>query len=129
MRRRRLFWQLYPATLLIALAALAAIALDATMLLRPFYIAHTEDDLESRVQLAEDHIVPLLAAKEYAKTDALCKELGQRSATRFTVILPDGTVVGDSLQSPQQMDKHNDRPECCDALNTDRAKAFPCARA
>jgi two-component system phosphate regulon sensor histidine kinase PhoR len=122
MRRRRLFWQLYPATLLIALAALAAIALDATMLLRPFYIAHTEDDLESRVQLAEDHIVPLLAAKEYAKTDALCKELGQRSATRFTVILPDGTVVGDSLQSPQQMDKHNDRPEVRDALNTDMSK-------
>ena len=117
MRRRRLFWQLYPPTLLIALVALAVVALDATSSLRQFYLAHTAADLESRAFLAEDPIAPLLAAKKYAEIDALCKELGKRSSTRLTVVLPDGTVVGDSLESPQQMENHAKRPEVADALN------------
>ncbi len=117
MRRRRLFWQLYPATLLIALLAMAAIALDASSSLRQFYLARIAEDLESRAHLAEDQIVPLLAAKNYVQIDALCKELGKRSATRLTVILPDGKVVGDSLESPRQMDNHATRPEVADALS------------
>ena len=116
MRKRRLFWQLYPATLLIALLALAVVALDASFSLRRFYLAHTADDLESRARLAEDQIVPLLAARKYAEIDVLCKDLGQRSSTRLTVILPDGKVVGDSLELPQQMDNHGGRPEVVKAL-------------
>ena len=111
MHRPRLFWQLYPATLLIALVALAVVALDASLSLRRFYLAHTAKDLESRARLAEDQIVPLLAAGKYAEIDALCKDLGNRSSTRLTVILPDGKVVGDSEQSPPEMDNHATRPE------------------
>src|SRR5208282_4825649 len=85
--------------------------------LRRFYLARTAEDLEARARLAEDQIVPLLAAKKYVEIDTLCKELGKRSATRLTVILPDGKVVGDSLESPQLMDNHATRPEVDDALN------------
>ena len=118
MRKPRLFWQLYPATLLIALLSLAVVALDASSSLRQFYLARTAEDLRSRASLVEDQITPLLAAQKYAEIDALCKDLGQRSSTRFTVILPDGKVVGDSLESPQQMDNHATRPEVIEALNT-----------
>ena len=41
----------------------------------------------------------------------MCKELGEKAATRLTVILPDGKVVGDSEESPQNMDNHADRHE------------------
>ncbi len=116
MRRRRLFWQLYPATLLIALVALAAVARDATSSLRRFYLDRTAEDLESRARLAEGQFIPLLAAGKHAEIDALCKTLGKRSSTRLTVILADGTVVGDSLEAPQQMDNHGRRPEVIDAL-------------
>jgi two-component system, OmpR family, phosphate regulon sensor histidine kinase PhoR len=116
MRRTRLFWQLYPATLLIALAALAVIALDATSSLRQFYLDRTADDLEARAHLAEDQFIPLLVAGDRAKIDDLCKELGKRSATRFTVILPDGSVVGDSLRSPPEMDNHGHRDEVIKAI-------------
>ncbi|MGA2258263.1 MAG: ATP-binding protein [Thermoguttaceae bacterium] len=116
MRRRRLFWQLYPATLLIALVALAVVALDASSSLRQFYIARTAEDLESRARLAEDQIVPLLAGKKYDEIDALCKELGKRTSTRLTVILSNGKVVGDSLESPKEMDNHATRSEVADAL-------------
>jgi two-component system phosphate regulon sensor histidine kinase PhoR len=116
MRRPRLFWQLFLGTFLIALVALAVLALDASSSLRQFYLARTAEDLESRASLVEDRVVPLLAAKEYAQIDALCKQLGKRSSTRLTVILPDGTVVGDSLESPQKMDNHALRPEVAAAL-------------
>jgi two-component system phosphate regulon sensor histidine kinase PhoR len=117
MRRKRLFWQLYPATLLIALASLAVLAVDAEVCLRRFYLDRTAEDLEARARLAEDQIIPLLAAKKYAEIDALCKELGQRSATRLTVILPDGKPVGDSLRQPREMDNHATRPEVVDAMD------------
>ena len=117
MRRRRLFWQLYPATLLIALAALAVVALDTTSSLRRFYLDRTAEGLESRAHLVEDQIVPLLVAGKYAEIDSLCKELGRRSSTRLTVILPSGKVVGDSLEAPQEMDNHGQRPEVIDALD------------
>ena len=120
MRKRRLFWQLYPATLLIALLALAAVALDASFSLDRFYLARTAEDLQARACLAEDQVAGLLAGKKYAEIDALCKELGQRSSTRLTVILPDGKVVGDSLESPQQMDNHGTRPEVVEALDEDK---------
>jgi two-component system, OmpR family, phosphate regulon sensor histidine kinase PhoR len=120
MRRRRLFWQLFPATLLIALVSLAVVALDATLSLRWFYLDRTAEDLQSRAHLVEDQIVPLLAAKKYAEIEALCKELGQRSSTRLTVILPDGKVVGDSLESPVVMDNHATRSEVIDALDPDK---------
>ncbi|MEI8373254.1 MAG: ATP-binding protein [Planctomycetota bacterium] len=111
MRKRRLFWQLYPVTLLIALLALALVALDTSSSLRQFYLARTAEDLESRAHLTEGQVIPLLATQKYAEIDALCKELGKRSSTRLTVILPEGKVVGDSDESPQQMDNHATRPE------------------
>lgn len=117
MRRRRLFWQLYPATLLIALISLAVLAVDAEISLRRFYLDRTAEDLEARAHLAEDQIRPLLAAGKYAEIDAHCKELGTRSSTRLTVILPDGKVVGDSLRLPQEMDNHGTRPEVVEALD------------
>ncbi len=49
-------------------------------------------------------------------------DLGERSSTRLTVILPDGKVVGDSVEMPQQMDKHDTRPEVVDALNPEKGR-------
>ncbi len=61
-----------------------------------------------------------MAAGRFAEIDALCKKLGKRSATRLTVILPDGKVVGDSERSPQEMENHGRRPEVIDALDSDK---------
>ena len=41
MHKQRLFWQLFPATLLIALVSLAAVAWDALSSLRQFYLDRT----------------------------------------------------------------------------------------
>ncbi len=44
------------------------------------------------------------------------KEMRASSATRFTVVLPSGKVIGDTFADPAAMDNHSDRPEIRDAL-------------
>ena len=56
--------------------------------------------------------------------DAICKEAGRLSATRITVILPDGTVIGDSRETPQLMDNHANRPEIITALAGQTGKSL-----
>jgi two-component system phosphate regulon sensor histidine kinase PhoR len=58
----------------------------------------------------------LIAEKDYKQADELAKILGGKSATRITVILPDGRVVGDSDHDPSTMDRHDDRPEVKNVL-------------
>jgi two-component system phosphate regulon sensor histidine kinase PhoR len=116
MRRKRLLWQLYPSYLLITLAALLAITLYASGALRRFHLDQTKADLESRARLIQDEVRRHLAAEELDDVDRLCKERGTTSATRITVVLPSGKVVGDSYEAPEAMDNHADRPEILEAL-------------
>ena len=57
-----------------------------------------------------------VAAGHFERIDALCKELGNTTDTRITVILPNGKVVGETEESPERMDAHSDRPEIIAAL-------------
>ena len=58
--------------------------------------------------------------------DWRCKELGQLTRARVTVVLPDGRVVGDSASDPAAMDNHGNRPEIQAALagNIGRSERF-----
>jgi len=44
------------------------------------------------------------------------REFGGLTATRLTVILPSGVVIGDSDEDPSRMENHADRPEVAEAL-------------
>jgi len=52
------------------------------------------------------------------------EEAGRLSATRITVILPNGTVVGDSRETPQLMNNHANRPEIITALADQTGKSL-----
>ncbi|MGA8179525.1 MAG: ATP-binding protein, partial [Desulfobacterales bacterium] len=56
--------------------------------------------------------------------DAVCKEVGESSATRFTVILPSGRVIGDSNENPAVMDNHALRPEVIKAREESVGKSI-----
>ena len=111
MRKRRLLWQLYPSQLLITLVALLAVTLYVSDTLRDFYIAQTVKDLESRVQLAAEQIKTPFFNLQYDELNNLCREIGKKSSTRFTVILNSGEIAGDSDKDPAKMANHSDRPE------------------
>jgi len=115
-RRKRLIWQLFPPFLLITLFSLLAVSWYASNSLHHFFLDQTEADLKIRALLVEKQIIALLAPLDAAEVDAICKDIGKKSATRITVILPSGQVVGDSRETPHLMDNHAGRPEIALAL-------------
>ncbi|OIN96447.1 MAG: PAS domain-containing sensor histidine kinase [Deltaproteobacteria bacterium CG1_02_45_11] len=115
-KKKRLLWQLYPSYLLITLIALVTVAWYASDSLRYFFLDQTAADLEARARFLERQIVRYLAPEDVTSIDLICKEIGASAATRLTVILSSGQVVGDSEEEPDRMDNHADRPEVTKAL-------------
>jgi two-component system phosphate regulon sensor histidine kinase PhoR len=113
---RRLLWQLFPSYLLITLISLLAVSWYASGAMRHFFLDQTATDLRARAALLDKQIKVLLSPLRGETIDAICKEAGRLSATRITVILPDGTVIGDSRETPRLMDNHANRPEIAAAL-------------
>ncbi len=93
MAHRRLLWQLFPTFLLITLSSVIIIILYSYYIIGEIYLQVKTSDLESRILLVENQICAFLIRNEYTKIDSLCKDLGIRSQTRFTVILNDGRVI------------------------------------
>ena len=94
----------------------AAVSWYASGAMRHFFLEQTATDLEARAALLDKQIKVLLSSLRGETIDAICKEAGRLSATRITVILPDGTVIGDSRETPRLMDNHANRPEIATAL-------------
>ncbi len=115
MRRRRLFWQLFPSYIIIILLSLIAVTWFASYAFKTFFINQSIDDLISRARLIEGRFIPLINSGNSTDIDSLCKSLGELSITRITVVDPSGKVLGDSEEEPQRMDNHNDRPEIIQA--------------
>jgi two-component system phosphate regulon sensor histidine kinase PhoR len=92
--------------------------------MRQFFLDQTATDLKARAALLDKQIKELLSPLRSETIDAICKEAGRLSATRITVILPDGTVIGDSRETPQLMDNHANRPEIITALAGQTGKSL-----
>jgi two-component system phosphate regulon sensor histidine kinase PhoR len=114
MHRKRLLWQLYPSYLLITIFALLAVIWFVSRLLHDFHLEETAADLETRARLLEQRFSDL--PLDDGRADSLCKQLGRKTSTRITVVLPSGKVIADSETDPADMDNHADRPEIIEAL-------------
>jgi two-component system, OmpR family, phosphate regulon sensor histidine kinase PhoR len=113
-KRKRLFWQLFIPYLMIVVFAVVAVLLYSSNLLEGILLRQTESDLRSQATLFQEQIRGNFPPDE--QSDTACKILGKKVHTRFTVILPNGRVVGDSDENPARMDNHLDRPEVTSAL-------------
>ncbi|MHC4290252.1 MAG: PAS domain-containing sensor histidine kinase, partial [Planctomycetota bacterium] len=96
MPRKRLLWQLYPTYLLLTVIAVLAAAWYTSHSLRTFHFHQVSEGIKSRAHLVRQQIANDLAGGDLEKIDRFCKTTGPLSATRITVILPDGRVIGDS---------------------------------
>ncbi len=116
MFKRTLHRQLYLSYLLITLLSLGAIGGYTVSALHHFYNEQTSADLESRARLIQHQVSHHFASVNIPALKRLAETLGQPGEQRITLILPDGTVVGDSDENPDRMDNHADRPEVKEAL-------------
>ncbi len=118
MGKRSLVWRLFASHLIVTVIALAAFESLALRLLTAFHERHLASDLETRARLAAEHLQPLFSEQNTDALQQTCRRLGELTKTRFTIILEDGTVVGDSEEDPSLMENHGNRPEVREALQT-----------
>ena len=123
MKRIRLIWQIFPVFFMIALVSLVAAVWLASHAIEVFYLEQTASDLKARVELLGQQVAPYYDPLQRDTIDRICKTAGQATSARFTVILPDGRVVGDSRENPIHMDNHAGRPEMSAALNGKQGKS------
>ena len=114
--RKKLIRQIAPLFFVLALVSLVSFSVYAAILLRNFHIEQIRWDLEAISLVAGEQVGGLVAGGRVNEVDTLVKMLGDRIATRITVIMPDGTVLGDSGRDPQSMENHADRPEVIEAM-------------
>jgi two-component system phosphate regulon sensor histidine kinase PhoR len=115
-KRKRLFWLLLPSYWILTTLAIVVASLYAYHSMQNLYFQTLEKDIRTRALLMADEVAPLVQETNHPAIDALCKRLGGNADTRFTIIMPDGTVAGDSNETPEKMEYHGDRPEIRQAL-------------
>jgi two-component system phosphate regulon sensor histidine kinase PhoR len=116
-KKKSLLWHLFSLYLFITLISLVGVTWYASASLKSFLLDQIKADLRSRALLIREQMAQYIEPLTEKEIDKLCKLIGPPSATRFTVILPWGKVVGDSEEDPAKMDNHSDRPEIIEALN------------
>ncbi|MDH3999462.1 MAG: ATP-binding protein [Desulfuromonadales bacterium] len=116
MPRKRLVWQIFPPFLLIILVALVSVSWLFTQTLDSFHREEMRRGLEAQGRLMVNQLRDPLLSGDIAALDRMSTQLSQQSSARVTIVLPDGFVVGDSEETPQQMENHATRPEILKAL-------------
>lgn len=118
-KHRKLVWHIYFSYGFIIFFALLAVTLYASYSLKQFHLGTIKNHLEAHTHYFST-LVGSKISPEYAReVDILCKTVGKQLSNRFTIILPSGLVIGDSMEDPARMDNHKNRPEIREALAGD----------
>ncbi len=124
MKKKKLFWQFFGAHIVILLLAVSAVSLYAWSESRRAFKAQWISELEVQAELA---VAMLEGGGTTLNDPEECREVFKRLARldrhRFTLILPDGTVIGDSRASHASMDSHGLRPEVLEARSRGGARS------
>lgn len=82
-----------------------------------FLETNTRQELAVRAMLFDKSASFRYSISNADSFQALCETLGRLTSTRFTVILPDGVVIGDTDKKYSLLDNHGDRPEILTAIS------------
>lgn len=110
-RRKKLFFKLYPSYLLVALVSLFAVTWYASTSIKSFYLAQVRTDIESTAEFLKGQIDIPLSFSNLEKLRFAYERPNRYRSMRITVIKPDGKVVYDSEKNISQMGNHKNRAE------------------
>jgi len=115
-KRKTLFWKLYPSFLIISFISLLAIVMIALWSFKSFYYQERAIDLEIRAKILTPEFSRLIQSQSFQEIQSKSQKLGDDSSTRITIILPSGKIIGDNKKDPATMDNHKNRPEIAQAI-------------
>lgn len=115
MKRKKLLYQLFSSYLTIIVISVVVLVWFTNRSLQDFYYHQKSIDLKARAILVQYDITADVLEDPSLLT-AICRNLGEATQTRITIIAPDGRVLADSHENPSLMDNHGDRPEVITAL-------------
>ncbi len=119
-KKKKLIWQIFPSFLIITCISLSAVTLYSTKYFKNFFLENSEKELTIRAKLLQKNIADILdRGKNHHNYDYIneqCRDIGEKTGTRVTIILPSGVVVGDSFGDINTMENHKKRPEIMEAL-------------
>ncbi len=120
--KKKLIWQIFPSFLIITLLSLSTVIYYSTTYFRNFFLKNAEEELSIRAKLLEENFADMLkeGGSRYKDIDKQCKNIGERTGTRVTIILPSGVVIGDSFGDTKVMENHMKRPEIMEALRREK---------
>ena len=117
-KKTKLIRQIFPAFLVIVVLSLSAVASYSTSYFKLFFLENSEKELMVRAKLLQNQFADILTAdpQNLRLIDDRCKDIGNKTGTRVTVILSSGAVIGDSFGETDLMENHLTRPEITAAL-------------
>ncbi|MDX9759895.1 MAG: ATP-binding protein [Bacteroidota bacterium] len=116
MRRRKLFWQLYMANVIVILLALLTFFLLTTYSFKNILLDQVAEDLRVRATIMRGELLRTWLDGDTIRMRELCADMSREAATRVTLIDDAGTVIADSWHDEAVMENHRARPEVRDAL-------------
>ena len=112
MKKRKIFWQFFGVHIVILLLAVTSVSLYTWFEGRRTFKSQWITELEVQADLA---VAMLEGANTRLESKEDCKVIFERLSRldrhRFTLILPDGSVIGDTKATVSAMDDHGGRPE------------------
>jgi len=117
-KKKKLIWQIFPAFLVITVLSLLAVTAWTTRYYKMVFIENAEEELTIRAKLLQHKFGELLGDTRHSRDyiNEQCREIGDITGTRVTVMLPSGVVIGDSFGDILSMENHMKRPEIMAAL-------------
>lgn len=114
--KSRLLWKIYSIFAVIILLAAVIVGSLTGAHIKQKTLNEVQTALSVRAAFLHELALPYLESGKTSPLQAKIKLLGQKTATRLTVISYDGVVVADSEKDPLLMDNHSRRPEIKEAL-------------
>ena len=119
----RLFWRLFASNAIVIPATAIAFLAIASGWHQRQIVNQVDVRLHDVTVSARDGVQRYLANGDVEALRALTATIARETATRITVVLPDGLVVADSQEQPERMNNHADRIEFIQALKRGEGKS------
>jgi two-component system phosphate regulon sensor histidine kinase PhoR len=109
-------WKITIPLIVFIIASMSVLGFYVTNFVKNSQLDNLRSHLEQEARITAEAVLPLL--QSHNSPDLLAKTLGEEIDSRVTIIAPDGTVLGDSVEEPATMENHGTRPEVIDALTS-----------